>query len=89
MEGDTLREFITIQIYVWVIVILPSSSSGLYQGDLPNVLYEEPFFSEKQRSRSRFGGATKMAPAPTLEPLMRSPAKHPLTFSKSFEQQFV
>ena len=58
-------------------------------GALPNVLYEEPFFSEKQRSRSRFGGATKMAPAPTLEPLMRSPAKHPLTFSKSFEQQFV
>jgi hypothetical protein len=43
-------------------------------------LYEEPFFNEKQRSRSHFGEATnsKAALAPSDEPLRRSPAKHPL-----------
>jgi len=31
---------------------LPGSGSGSSGGALPDVLYEEPFFSEKQRSPS-------------------------------------
>jgi len=34
------------------------SGSGFSRGVLPNVFLEEPFFNKKQRSQSRFGGAT-------------------------------
>ena len=49
--------------------LLSGFGSGSSRGALPNVFLEEPFFSKKQRSRSRFGGAincgfSKTAPAP-------------------------
>jgi hypothetical protein len=50
---------------------------------MPNVLLEEQFFSKKQRSQSRFGGAMNQE-----EPLRRSHAKQPLIL-KDFLEAFL